>query len=109
MSKLAEIIAEMEGFYKPGSRPNRNHNPGDLRHAPHVLKQDEAGIGVEPDDASGWADLEHQIKLDAARGLTLAEFINKFAPPVENNTSNYLHFVATKLNVSPDTPLSNIA
>jgi hypothetical protein len=83
MSKLAELIAQEEGFYVPDSLPNRDNNPGDLRHSPHSFHT--AGspdaVGQIHDIQDGWADLERQLQLYAARGLTLAQAIYEFAPP----------------------------
>ena len=62
-----------------------------------------------PDGPAGWRAAHAQIKLDISRGLSLKEFIFKFAPPTENDTSAYLRFVAEQLNVKENTPLSLIS
>jgi hypothetical protein len=54
----------------------------------------------------GWADLERQLSLYAARKLTVGQAIAEFAPPTENNTSNYLEFVCRGLGCVPETPMS---
>ncbi len=104
MSKLAHLIAQEEGFYVPGSVPNRYDNPGDLRHSPHADHPgDPDGIGVIDSVADGWADLERQLQLYAQRGLTLREAIYEFAPPEDgNDTEQYLNFVSTGLGCDPD-------
>jgi hypothetical protein len=109
MTKLAELIATEEGFYVKGSVPNRNNNPGDLRHSPESthLPGDPDGIGIIPSEAEGWADLERQLELYAARGLTLAQAIYEFAPPTENDSAQYLAFVCTGLGCTPDTLVSD--
>lgn len=109
MSKLAELIANEEGFNVPGSVPNRDHNPGDLRHSPHSehTAEDPDGIGIEDSDADGWADLERQLQLFAARGLTLAQAIYKFAPPTENDSAQYLKYVCDGLGCTSDTLVSD--
>jgi hypothetical protein len=108
MTKLAELIAQEEGFYVPGSLPNRDNNPGDLRHSPHSFHLGSApdAIGDIDTAADGWADLEHQLMLYADRGLTLEQAIYEFAPPSENNSAAYLSFICTGLGCSPDTPVS---
>lgn len=92
MTKLAQLIAKEEGFFTAGTLPQRNHNPGDLRHSPH--SQHDLGkpnaIGKIDIDEHGWADLERQLQIDAARGMTLQEAIYLWAPPTENNTAKYL-------------------
>jgi hypothetical protein len=69
---LARLIAKEEGFGIPGSVPTRNHNPGDLRHSPHSTHTADApdAIRITDNDEHGWEDLERQLRLDAARGLT---------------------------------------
>lgn len=107
MSRLAELISKMEGFGIPGSLPTRNHNPGDLRHSPHSDHPgDPNAIGVIDNDADGWADLDRQLQLFAARGLSLDKAIYIFAPPNENNTEDYLKFVCQELGCTADTPVS---
>jgi len=104
---LASLIAQEEGFDKPGSVPARNHNPGDLRHSPHSEHPgDPNGIGVIDNDADGWADLEHQLQLYADRGLTIRDMVYKYAPPEENNSQQYLNFVCNGLGCAPDTPVA---
>ena len=34
----------------------------------------------------GYAAIQHQIYLDAQNGMTLGEYISKYAPPNENDT-----------------------
>lgn len=98
MTLLAHLIAKEEGFDVPGSLPQRNNNPGDLRHSPHsfhLLDPDAIGQIDTPED--GWADLERQLALFAGRGLTLEQAIYEFAPPSENNTAAYLAFICKGL------------
>jgi hypothetical protein len=101
MSKLAHLIATEEGYDIPGSLPNRNNNPGDLRHSPHSFHQpsNPNAIGKIPTVAEGWEDLESQLKLFADRGLTLYEAIEIFAPPEENDTQAYLAYVCNGLGM----------
>ena len=107
MSTLATALATFEGYYIPGSVASRNNNPGNLRAGPQAIGKDAKGYAIYATAAAGWADLEQQIGLDAGRGLTLSQFIGKYAPASDNNpTSNYLAFVAGKLGVGSDTPLS---
>jgi hypothetical protein len=86
----------------------RNNSPGNLRYA----KQKEAigevqGFASFPDAPAGWRALARQVELDQKRGLTIAEFISKYAPPNENNTSTYLDFVCLGLSASPSDLLSD--
>jgi hypothetical protein len=104
MSKLAQLIAKEEGFYVEGSIPNRDNNPGDLRHSPHADHSGEGpdDIGVIDTSADGWADLERQLRLYAERGLTLRQAIYEFAPPSENDSEQYLNFICLGLGCQPD-------
>jgi len=82
MSRLAQLIAHNEGFGVPREIPTVRHNPGDLRHSPH--SQHPGGpvhandIGTIDTDADGWADLERQLHIYAAEGLTLLEMVNLY-------------------------------
>lgn len=98
---LAFLIAREEGFFKAGTLPARNHNPGDLRHSPHSAHPgDPDAIGVIDSDPDGWADLERQLQLDAGKTFiagddksmpwTLGVAIYAWAPPSENNSAQYL-------------------
>src|SRR5580658_282934 len=108
MSKLAQAIAKEEGIDVPGSVPNRDNNPGDLRHSPHSFHtpSDPNAIGQIPTRAEGWEDLERQLTLFAQRNLTLQEAIYEFAPPTENNSAGYLAFVCNELGVPSSTLVS---
>lgn len=95
MTKLAQLISQEEGFFKPGTIPARRHNPGDLRHSPHSSHEGIGpdDIGIIDNDADGWADLERQLRIYAQRGMTLESAIYEFAPPAENDSAAYLKFI----------------
>jgi len=86
-----------------------NNNPGNLRFAsqPGATKG-EGGFAKFETPEAGVKALENQIKLDASRGLTLSAFINKYAPPSENNTTQYISQIVAMLGVKPDTPVKDI-
>lgn len=105
MSKLARLIAKEEGFGIPGTIPTTHNNPGDLRHSPHSAHQpgDPDAIGAIDTVDHGWADLERQLGLYAARGLTLRQMIvDYYAPNNENNSEAYLAFICKGLGVTDD-------
>lgn len=87
MTLLAKLIAQEEGFFRSGTLPARNHNPGDLRHSPHSEHAADApdAIGVIDTDADGWEDLERQLQLDAERTFTLGTAIYSWAPVKDGN------------------------
>lgn len=108
-TKLAQLIARQEGFGVSGAIPTVRHNPGDLTHAPHASHEgiEPDAVGIEPDDAEGWADLERQLQLYADRQMTLRAAIYAYAPPAENDTESYLDFICRGLGCAPDTPVSD--
>jgi hypothetical protein len=107
-SKLAALIATEEGFFVPGSLPQRMNNPGDLRHSPHSFHLPDApnAIGQIDNPEDGWDDLQNQLQLFAERGMTLEEAIYTYAPPTENNSAAYLQFICNGLGCAPDTPVA---
>lgn len=107
---LASAIATQEGFFKTGSRPERNNNPGDLRAAPwlqHPVIEDHFWLASSR--AAGVAGLYHQIALCIARGESLRQLISIWAPEADHNdTTAYLKNVATWVGVTNvDEPLQN--
>ncbi len=109
LTDLAAAIATFEGFFKPGSVAQRNNNPGNLRAGPSAIGTDANGYAIYATPQDGWNDLYRQIGLDASRGLSLSQFIGKYAPPNENNTSNYLQFVTGTIGADASTPLASLA
>lgn len=86
-----------------------NNNPGNLRYAGQAgATQGKGGFAKFATPEAGVKALQNQITLDSNRGHTLESFINKYAPPVENNTSQYIQQAIKNLGVSASTPLKNI-
>ena len=106
-TRLAQLIARQEGFGIAGAKPTRDHNPGDLEHAPHLQGWDGA-IGIEPNDDAGWSDLERQLRLYAERSLTMREMVNLYAPPNENDTEMYLITLCDVLGCTSDTKVGDV-
>lgn len=105
---LAQAIATQEGYFKSGTLAQRNNNPGNLRAGPRAIAKDGNGLAVYASVNDGWLDLYRQIGLDAGRGLTLAQFIAKYAPPSENNTGAYLANVSGWIGMDPGTKLATL-
>jgi hypothetical protein len=113
VQKFAEAIAWAEGFYSIGSRPQRNHNPGDLT-------RDLTGTGVAKDgmyvvyatDADGWEALYKQVRMmfnntssiynDA---MNILEVARKYTT---TDQEVWAANVAQRLGVPVGTPLSQI-
>ena len=86
-----------------------NNNPGNLRFAgQNGATQGEGGFAQFPTAEAGLQALQKQIQLDASRGLTLAQFINKYAPLTENDTQRYIQDVIASTGASSMTPLNQI-
>lgn len=110
LGKLCSSISTAEGFFTTGpSLPKRNNNPGDLRSAPWLAHAPiSEGFVHFSTPAQGIAGLYHQVALDIARGASLKQLIYKWAPPSENNTSNYLTETARRVGIiDVDQPLQN--
>lgn len=103
-SLLATLMSHEEGFGLAGTLPTRNNNPGDLRHSPHSTHDPSApnAIGKIDTVEHGWEDLELQLQEYAERGLTLKQLFAVYAPPNENNTSQYEAFVLKGLGLDED-------
>jgi hypothetical protein len=126
-SKLAMLIAVNEGFGTPGAIPTVRNNPGDLRHSPHSSHNvyDASGKRVGGDDIGvidtvehGWADLERQLGIYAAQGLTLLEMVNVYLgfakdAPLDtsivdgNNRVPYLRAICDGLGVPASTTVAS--
>jgi len=120
VAQLPPSIPEMvaQGQMPPGFRGTAglsasNNNPGNLVYAGQPGAVPGQGHGASPfakfpTMEAGWNALLNQVVLDQSRGHTLGSFINKYAPPSENDTASYITNMANRLGVSPNTPLANI-
>ena len=114
VERIAIAISEMEGFNKPGSRAQRQNNPGNLRSwgkTPIV-----EGFANFPTAAEGWSALRRQIWRNVDRGLTLYEFFGGkpnvyagYAPDADGNRSrHYAEFVAKRAGIPVNVPLPDV-
>lgn len=63
VNQLATGIAHAEGYYRPLSRPARNHNPGDITDSFGMATgKDSGGLSIFPDDQTGWDALTHKLE-----------------------------------------------
>ena len=112
---LPQAIGAIEGFgAKPTNRPTRLNNPGDIDFAPwnavppfnaqleQTIAPEKPRFAHFPTAAQGWAALEHLLLTDSYRSLTIEQAINRYAPPVENNTVNYVSVVCRLVGCAPD-------
>jgi hypothetical protein len=104
---LMEAIAREEGFYVARTLPNRRNNPGDIVEGTFAQAH-----GALPTDGSRFAHFPSaDVGFNAMRsllnahylGLTVSEALNKWAPPVENQTNSYIANVCKWTGLTPDT------
>lgn len=107
-----QAVAREEGFgTSPNNRPTRNNNPGDLewgtfaeQHGatrietcpPHVIPR----FAYFPTMLTGQRAQAELLRLHYC-GLTVRQALNKYAPPVENDTSAYEANVCKWTGLSP--------
>lgn len=114
VQKIAQAIAFAEGFYVSGSRPARDHNPGDMT-------QDLIGKSVGMDgpfvvyasDDDGWANLYAQIEKwlqgnssHATADSTITDIAGFYTA---TDQTAWATNVANHLGVSIDTPIGEVA
>lgn len=114
VQKIAQAIAFAEGFYVSGSRPARNHNPGDMT-------QDLIGKSIGTDgpfvvystDDDGWSNLYAQIEKwlqgnssHATSESTISE-ISSFYTTTDQTA--WATNVANQLGVSVDTQIGEVS
>lgn len=113
INKIAQAIARAEGFYVAGSRPARNHNPGNM-----TLDLVNKGIGkdgpfiVYRNDQDGFDNLRRQIWLMFGGSriysatMTIAEVAALWTTTEQKAWASN---VAKALGVTVDTRLTQIA
>jgi len=69
----ARAIAWCEGFYKKGTRAQRNHNPGNIK---GPLPRDDGGHTVFPSVIEGWNAL-HYLLITKYKDMTPSEMFAK--------------------------------
>lgn len=105
---IPEGIARMEGWNAtPPARNRRNSNPGNIEYGSfsiaHGGTSTDGRFAIFPDAPTGFAALVALLQTSAYAGQSLTVAINRWAPPVENNTSEYVGLVAEWCGITPDT------
>lgn len=82
----------------------RNNNPGCIRYTANAVSMGAigkaGGFAIFPDEQTGMRAIETLLLSEDYRDLTIARAITKYAPPHENNTTDYISHLcyATGLN-----------
>lgn len=107
----AQAIARAEGFYVPGSIPQRAHNPGNLKLGEPSIA---GGITVFDSDDLGWAALYRQLSLIVtgrsryySLSMSIADMGRIWTATVAEQGA-WSQNVASALGVSVATPLSQV-
>ena len=117
---LIEAIAHIEGFYavvngKVPNRPQRNNNPGDLDFEPWMVEKYNAVLegGVPhprfarfPDAETGFRALSDLLAGQHYCELTIESAVNRYAPPIENDTNGYVGYVCKEVGCLPTDKVS---
>jgi hypothetical protein len=98
---------------REGTRAWRNNNPGNIEFGDFARSRGAVGtdgrFAVFPSYEDGRAAKEALLfESPSYRDRTIAGAINRYAPPSENDTRNYVGTITNALGVSPDTPLSDL-
>ena len=92
----------------------RNNNPGNLRYYSRyagpggvlegAMPGPEGSFAQFPSPEMGMAAMQRQLQLDTqSRGMTLTQFISKYAPPGDNNdTGAYIANMSRSLGIGPN-------
>lgn len=116
---LIQAMAKQEGFGVPGTRPTRNHNPGDLEY--HQFTKDNGAIGTDgryaifPDDATGFSAMR-TLLIKHYKGMTLKAAMYKYCPPdnnpddpdYANNTNLYISHICAWAECQPTDLIDNL-
>lgn len=110
---ISDAVGETVNTITSAVRGIRNNNPGNIR------KSAEAWQGLAPEQTDSaffqFVSMPYGVRAmvkilrnySTRYGLnTVQGIINRWAPPVENNTSAYVNAVAGALQVSPTAPLN---
>ena len=101
---LVDAIANQEGFYKPGSRAQRNNNPGNVEYGDFAKSHGATGtdgrFAIFPDPDTGFKATQELLATHYGN-MKLSDALAKYAPPSENNTAAYIKNVSNKIGVDP--------
>jgi hypothetical protein len=113
LDTIAGTIQQVEGYY-PGSLAYVNNNPGNLVYTSYYASAFGAipgagGFAKFPDYATGYAALQHQIQVDAARGDSISDLTYSWLGSGQGgNAPAYAASIANALGVDPSTSVQSL-
>ena len=99
---------------RTGSRNWRNNNPGNIEYGAFAIKNGAVGsdgrFAIFPTYEAGRKAKENLLfTASGYKGMNIAQAINRYAPPSENNTNSYIAAVTSAIGVSANTLLSDLS
>lgn len=99
---------------RTGARNWRNNNPGNIEYGSFAKSQGAIGsdgrFAIFPTYDAGRAAKESLLfDTSSYKDKTIAEAINRYAPPSENNTNAYIGGITSSLGVPANTRLSSLS
>jgi hypothetical protein len=116
LKTFCESIKAHEGWY-PGSRSQRNNNPGNCRYSKvgyaavyGKVGRDAQGFAIFRDYTTGWLYLNNLVK-EKIRNSPLQDFyafFEVYAPSFENDSRHYAEVVAKGCGLKATDPVSRV-
>lgn len=107
-----QAVAREEGFYAVGSRPQRNLNPGDIEWGKfaqaHGAISSDGRFAKFPTADAGFSAMKALFQAPSYKGLTVEAALNRWAPPVENQTNAYIKNVCEWAGCQPTDVIDNL-
>jgi RHS repeat-associated protein len=110
------VIYDYGDYYElrsDGSRSWRNNNPGNLITSRFSSANGSigaaGGFAVFPDYDIGVDALTSLLQTQTYQSLTVNQAISRFAPPSENNTSNYQNYIQAQTDLNPSVRLNTLS
>lgn len=111
---IIEAIAREEGYGISGDIPTRDNNPGDIEAGSFATHEGSDGVDASkprfarfPDSATGFQALRDLLNSSSYLGLTIHDALNRYAPPVGNDTSSYESNICEWTGLAPLTVLTS--
>ncbi len=113
LDTISATIQQVEGYY-PGSLAYTNNNPGNLVYTSYYASaygatQGAGGFAKFPDYATGYAAMQHQIQVDAARGDSISDLTYSWlGSGTGGDSASYAATIASALGVDPSTSVQSL-